>query len=136
MKTLIRSALLAGGLAVAVGVSPASAQIYTGIKFKTTFPFAVGQKMMPAGTYTVRPAEDGNGALLQIQGKDGSALFLGENAGDRRVDPRQTAVIFDRTGDHYALAEVWDGTDQEGTEAIPTHRSHADKTADVHRDKK
>jgi hypothetical protein len=135
MKTLIRSALLAGGLAVVAGVSPASAQIYEGITFTTTFPFSVGQKTLPAGKYTVRPAQDGDGALLQVQGKDGSALFLGENAGNRRGDPEQTAVIFDRSGDHYTLAEVWDGTDQEGTEAIPTHHGVQEKV-DGHRGQK
>ena len=135
MKTLIRSAVLAGGLVVAAGVSPASAQIYEGMTFKTTFPFAVGHKMMPAGQYTVRPAIDGDGSLLQIQGKDGSALFLGENAGNRRTDPGQSAVIFDRAGDHYVLAEIWDGADQEGTEAIPARESQQTKI-EAHREKK
>jgi hypothetical protein len=135
MKTLIRSAVFAGGLVVAAGVSPASAQIYEGITFKTTFPFAVGHKMMPAGEYTVRPARDGDGSLLQIQGRDGSAMFLGENAGNRRTDPEQSAVTFDRAGDHYVLTEIWDGADQEGTDAIPAREPQHTKT-EGHREKK
>jgi hypothetical protein len=135
MKTLIRSAVLAGGLVVAAGVSPASAQIYQTMTFKTTFPFAVGQKILPAGQYTVRPAIDGDGSLLQIQGKDGSALFLGENAGNRRTDSAQSAVVFERAGDHYTLAEIWDASDQEGTEAIPSRESQQTET-ETHREKK
>ena len=51
-----------------VGVAPASAQILEEVTFTTSFPFTVGQKTLPAGTYTVRPAYEGDGSLLADPG--------------------------------------------------------------------
>jgi hypothetical protein len=135
MKTFIRSVLLAGGLVIAVGVLPANAQVYQEMTFKTTFPFMVGRAMLPAGSYTVRPAYDGDAAVLEIQGAGGAALFFGENAGAPRVDPTQSVVIFDRTGERYVLSEIWDGTDREGAEIISPRGAQPEK-ADGHHAKK
>ena len=122
MKTLVRSMVLAGGLALVVGVAPARAQVLEAVSFTTTFPFTVGQKTLPAGSYTVRPAYEGDGSLLEVQGKvgSGSAIFFGENAARPRSNPNETAVVFERAGDRYVLTEVWDGSDQEGADAIPS----------------
>jgi hypothetical protein len=127
MKTLVRSMVLAGGLALVVGVAPAHAQVFEAVTFTTTFPFMVGQKTLPAGSYTVRPAYEGDGSLLEVQGRDGSAVFFGENAARPRSNPNETAVVFDRTGDHYVLSQIWDGSDQEGAEAIPTKSAGGDR---------
>jgi hypothetical protein len=129
MKTLVRSMVLAGGLSLVAGVAPARAQVYEPVSFTTTFPFMVGQKTLPAGTYTVRPANEEDGSLLEVQGRQDSAIFFGENAARPRNNPNETAVVFDRTGDRYVLAQIWDGADQEGAEAIPAKGSSA-ATAD------
>jgi hypothetical protein len=134
MKTLVRSIVLASGLALVVGVAPARAQVFAPVSFTTTFSFMVGQKILPAGRYTVRLAYEGDGSLLEVQGKDDSAVFFGENAARPRSNPRETAVTFDRTGDRYVLAEIWDGSDQEGAEPIPA-REPADG-ADRHHARK
>ena len=128
MKTFVRGVLLAGGLALLTGISPASAQIYQEMTFKTTFPFMVGTKMLPAGTYTVAPAFDGNGALLEIRGERHAALFFGENAGKPQVDPKQSAALFNRSGDHYVLTEIWDASDREGSDVIPSRGTTLEKT--------
>jgi hypothetical protein len=128
MKTLIRSVLLAGGLAFGVGVLPANAQVYQEVTFKTTFPFMVERTMLPAGSYSVRPVFDGDGSLLKIQGQGGTALFFGENAGIPRVDPKQSVVMFDHSGDRYTLSEVWDEPNQEGAEIIPPRGAQSEKS--------
>jgi len=122
MTRLIRSLVVVGGLAVLVGAAPAGAQVLEEVTFTTSFPFTVDHKTLPAGTYTVRPAYEGDGSLLEIRGRDDAALFSGQNAGTPRVDPHQDAVVFDRTGDQYVLSEIWDGADQEGTDRIPAKR--------------
>ena len=119
MKTLVRSLVVAGGLAVLAGVVPANAQVLEEVTFTTSFPFTVGHKTLPAGTYTVRPAYEGDGSLLQIQGRDDSAIFAGQNAGTARGNPKADAVVFDRTGDHYVLSQIWDAADQDGADRIP-----------------
>jgi hypothetical protein len=128
MKTLVRSVMLAGGLALLTGISPASAQIYQEMTFKTTFAFKVGTRMLPAGTYTVAPAFDGSGALLEIRGDRHAALFFGENAGKPQVDPKQSAVLFNRSGDHYVLTEIWDASEREGSDIIPSKGTTLEKT--------
>ena len=120
MTRMIRSLVLGGGLAVLVGVVPASAQILGDVTFTTSFPFTVGHTILPAGVYTVRPVHDGDGSLLEIQGHDGSAIFSGQNAGTPRVNPGKDAVVFDRAGDRYVLSEIWDGADHVGADRIPS----------------
>ena len=132
MTKLIRSLVVAGGLAALVGVAPASAQILEEVTFTTSFPFTVGHKTLPAGTYTVRPAYEGDGSLLEIQGRDDSAIFSGQNAGTPRVPPSEDAVVFDRTGDQYVLSEIWDGADREGTDRIPVKGAETVKV-EMHR---
>jgi hypothetical protein len=128
MKTLARRVWLAGGLALLTGVCPASAQIYQEMTFKTTFPFMVGSKLLPAGTYTVSPAFDGAASLLEIRGGGRhAALFFGVNAGKPQVDPNQSAALFNRSGDHYVLTEIWDASDREGTDMIPAHGAALEK---------
>ena len=89
-------------------------RIYNEFAFKTTFPFMVGRAQMPAGSYTVRPTDTGNGALLEIEGEHQSAVFFGENAGRPAVDPTRSEVTFERSGDHYVLARIWDESTREG----------------------
>ena len=131
MKTVVRCVLLAAGFGLVAAVSPASAQIYEELTFKTTFPFMVGQVTLPAGTYSVSPAFDGNGALLEFRGDRHMALFFGENAGTPRVDPKESAVLFNRSGDHYVLAEIRDASDREGTNMIPPHGTSPEKNQEL-----
>jgi hypothetical protein len=128
MKTLVRSVLLAGGLALVAGVSPASAQIYQELTFKTTFPFMVGRTLLPAGSYTVGPVFDGTGSVLEIRGDRHAAIFFGENAGMPRVDPKQSAALFNHSGDHYVLTEIWDAWDREGADIPPQRGTTLEKT--------
>jgi hypothetical protein len=127
MKTFVRSVLLATGLALMAGVPPASAQIYQEMTFKTTFPFMVGRTMLPAGRYTVAPAFYGAGSLLEIRGDSHTAFFLGENTGTPRVDPKQSAALFNRSGDRYVLTEIWDASDREGSDIIPPRGTAPEK---------
>jgi hypothetical protein len=125
MKILFRSALVAAGLVIA-SAGAASAQLTTTMKFTTPFPFMVGQRTMPAGTYTVTPLEADH-ALLEIRSGRSAVLLLTEKdtpAGG----PRQDEVIFSKKGDTYVLREVWDASTATGAEAIaetPHHRAKA-----------
>src|SRR4029453_15432182 len=114
-------------LALVAGVSPASAQIYQQMTFKTTFPFMVGKTLLPAGSYTVGPVSDGTGAVLEIRGARRAAMFLAENAGAPRVDPKESAVLFNRSGDHYVLTEIWDASDREGADLTPPRGTNLEK---------
>ena len=121
MSKVLRLLLMASAAAL-VAVPPASAQIYDEFTFTTTFPFQVGRATLPAGSYTIRPT-DGNAAVLQIEGEHHSAVFFGENAGNMAVDPHHSEVIFDKTGDHYTMLEIWNDSTHQGAQVIPSHKA-------------
>jgi hypothetical protein len=122
MKILFRSALVAAGLVIA-SAGTASAQLTTTMKFTTTFPFMVGQRSMPAGSYTVTPL-DNDHALLQIRSGHSAVLMLTEKDSPA-AGPRQDEVIFAKRGDTYVLREVWDASTATGAQAIEPHAAHA-----------
>ena len=126
MFRIVRRVLLGVGLALVVAAPPASAQIYNEFTFKTTFPFMVGRAQMPAGSYTVRPTDTGNGALLEIEGEHQSAVFFGDNAGRPAVDSDCSEVTFERSGDHDALVESGDDSNARGRRGDPGARQYED----------
>ena len=122
MKILFRSALVAAGLVIA-SAGTASAQLTTTMKFTTTFPFMVGQRSMPAGSYTVTPLE-GDHAVLELRCGHSTVMMLTEKDSPA-AGPRQDEVIFARHGDTYVLREVWDASTATGAQAIEPHAAHA-----------
>jgi hypothetical protein len=122
MSRVLRLLLLVSAAAL-VAVLPASAQIYDQFTFTTTFPFQVGRATLPAGHYTIYPSDNGDGAVLQIEGEHHAAVFFGENAGRMAVDPNHSEVIFGKTGDHYTLSEIWDDSTHQGAQTIPSHKA-------------
>ena len=122
MKILFRSALVAAGLVIA-SAGTASAQLTTTMRFTTTFPFMVGQRSMPAGSYTVTPLE-GDRAVLELRSGHSAVLLLTEKDSPA-AGPRQDEVIFTRHGDTYVLREVWDASTATGAQAIEPHAAHA-----------
>ena len=122
MKILFRSALVAAGLVIA-SAGTASAQLTTTMKFTTTFPFMVGQRSMPAGSYTVTPL-GGDHALLELRSGHTAVMMLTEKDSPA-AGPRQDEVIFARNGDTYVLREVWDASTASGAQAIEPRAAHA-----------
>jgi hypothetical protein len=113
MKTFARSAMIAASLLV-VSAGGASAQIPNRMKFTTTFPFMVGHKTMPAGSYTITPLETDH-SLVEISNGRTSALILTE-PDSPKVPPRQDEVTFAKEGNTYVLREVWDAASATGAE--------------------
>jgi len=107
---LSRSVVIACALLVLAGIRSACAQNDLLIEFTTTFPFAVGNTTLPAGTYTVR-ADDEDPQVLEVSGPQASVFLDTES-----VQPRQalskTELVFNRYGDGYVLKNVWvEGSD-------------------------
>jgi hypothetical protein len=101
-----RSIVLAAGIAALVGVNNASAQIDTSLEFTTSFPFTVGNATLPAGSYTIGPADDEEPKVLRIEGAHASAFFLTESAQPKQA-PSKTEIVFSRYGDRYVLKSIW-----------------------------
>jgi hypothetical protein len=109
MKPLLRYTVLAASLVVLAGVHNASAQIDSAIEFTTSFPFIVGNTTVPAGSYTITPADE-DPQILELQGGHTAVLIQTESA-----DPPQSAhteIVFNRYGDRYVLKNIWvEGSD-------------------------
>ncbi|HEV7743366.1 MAG TPA: hypothetical protein VGO56_00080 [Pyrinomonadaceae bacterium] len=97
-------------IAIASSAVSVNAQTPTNkVVAKVPFEFSVGYKSMPAGEYAVQTISSASNGLL-IQSTDGtiSALRLSEET-DRIKDKSQVRLVFHRYGEHYFLAEVWNG---------------------------
>jgi hypothetical protein len=116
-------------LTALLGATAAHAQVTEAVHFKTAFPFTVGNTTYPAGTFTVKPADDGDYSVLEISnGKITTLLEVEpETAGaNQRV---KDEVVFNKYGDQYVLSDIWDQADQSGVHAQPSKagQRHAKK---------
>ena len=105
MKSLCRSIAVAGGILLLAGVHDASAQIFDTVEFTTAFPFTVGNAVVPAGSYTIRPDDDSPN-ILHLLGRNASVLFQTESV-EMREAPAKSEVVFKRYGDGYVLKDIW-----------------------------
>jgi hypothetical protein len=73
--------------------------------FVVPFEFSVGQKVLPAGEYTVT----GETQILRIQSKDGKEHVIALPLRTRVSAqwPRESKLMFKRYGDRYYLSQVW-----------------------------
>jgi hypothetical protein len=126
MKALVRSLAIAGAILVFAGVQNASAQVIYPVEFTTSFPFSVGNTVVPAGSYTIRPDDD-NAKVLELQGPHSSVLFQAENT-QAPETPSKSEVVFMRYGDGYVLKDIWVEGSNEGAEALTAEaEQHAAK---------
>jgi hypothetical protein len=76
------------------------------IKANIPFEFIVGDKTLPAGEYTVKPAT--TGGALAIQNADGKGNVVRMTGPTEQKTRGRARMVFHRYGHNYFLAEVWD----------------------------
>jgi len=135
MKGLIYTALVVTGFIGAIAVQSAQAQLEEKMRFTTSFPFEVGKTHFTAGTYLVSPADDYNDGVLKIEGQQRMAFITIIPDGVRGDDPKDNELTFEKVGDTYMLARIWDATDQTASEPAQTaalldHREPKNKVAE------
>src|SRR5271169_32053 len=102
MKTKV-IALLAMAIGLAVGV--ASAQSTLPMNFRTPFPFAIGDQMVPAGDYTVRVI---SAATLSFSSAEGTVHVFINSMPVQKAEPAdRLKLVFHRYGDRYYVSEIW-----------------------------
>ena len=95
-------------LASILGVGSAFAQIQPReVRATVPFDFTVGNKLLPAGTYTVAPAMDGQ--AVQIQNRKVHLLVLTEGSNDSSPSAR-CVLNFDRRDGRYFMRGVLCGS--------------------------
>src|ERR1700682_6323386 len=86
---------------VLLSAIPAMAQIDNSVTFQASFSFYAGNAKLPAGSYTVRQADD-NAELLLIESGDGShSVFVDYVPDESNTPPSKTEITFNK----YANAE-------------------------------
>jgi hypothetical protein len=99
MKRITAIALLAIANLVMAGTS--FAQSY-GVAAKIPFPFSVGDKVLPAGSYTIREKS----SLLMIKNRDQSAAALSLFHEDGKKSPNGGKLVFHKYAGEYFLSEI------------------------------
>jgi hypothetical protein len=119
MKIPLRSAFVVA-LFTLVGASAAHAQMTDPMKFTTTFSFSAGKVNFAPGTYVARPL-DGDPSVVCIQNEHGGKTAMVSGVGDRpRHEPAMSEVTFVREGSRLVLKSLWDGSDSEGLNVLPS----------------
>jgi hypothetical protein len=100
MKRIPAIALLA--IANLAMVGTAIAQSY-GVKAKVPFDFTVGNKVLPAGTYTIKPASS---SVIMISNHDQNVGALSVVNQDSKKSPNGGKLLFHKYGGQYFLSEI------------------------------
>jgi len=127
MKSKLFGVVAVAALAGAISI-PLSAQSLS-LTANVPFEFTVGNVTMPAGEYRVLSTSTRQ--IIKISNETQMSAValvatLGTDSGTlaRAGSPR---LIFNRYGNHYALAQIWDGS-QYGRE-VPKNRSERELAA-------
>lgn len=112
-------------LALATAVASANAQSANKVVADIPFEFSVGYKTMAAGEYAVRTILSADDALM-IQSADAKVSALRQTEATAQMKNNNHArLIFHRYGEHYFLAEVWNGTNSTGRQLFKSQEERA-----------
>jgi len=105
--------------ALAIYPTQAHAQIVGDIEVNIPFQFHAGNAKLPAGKYRIHVLDDSNQAVMEIISADGStsALFQVLEAQAHNT-PGQNELIFNKYGNRYFLATLFDAGDPNGSRVV------------------
>ena len=104
-------------LAVAIYPTKAHAQIVGDLEVNIPFQFHAGNAKLPAGEYRIHVVENSDLALMEIVSADGStsALFQVRES-DANSAPAKNELIFNKYGNRYFLAELFEEGNATGSQ--------------------
>jgi hypothetical protein len=106
-------------LALTIGATKAKAQIVGDMVVNVPFEFHAGNADFSAGEYRIHVVDDSGLAVMQISSMDGarSALFQVQES-DAKDTPTKSELIFNKYGDQYFLAKLYDQGERIGSEVL------------------
>ena len=110
------SSLIAMVFALAIYPTQAHAQIIGELQANIPFQFHVGNTKFPAGEYRIHVLDDSDLTTMEISSMDdsASALFQVREA-DTNSEPTKTELLFNKYGNRYFLAELFDQENSSGS---------------------
>jgi hypothetical protein len=108
----------------AFAAAPAHAQLADQLEFQTGFSFVVGNRVMPAGHYTIQRVW-GDPFLFEVTGPKTAVLEVHDAGAPPAVGARQDEVLFRRFGKELVMSEVWDADTSSGVQLAVRYKGEA-----------
>jgi hypothetical protein len=112
---------LVAAFAFAFAISPtkAQAQVTDDLQVTIPFQFHAGNAKLPAGDYRVHVMDDSGLAIMEISSVDASASAIFQvRETDAKTTPDQSELIFNKYGDRYFLADVFEAGESSGSQVL------------------
>lgn len=120
MRKHICVGALALGILVSLASLPAAAKSVDGMRALVPFAFHVGERLVPAGEYTIKSAT-ADEQMLSIVGDKSSTATTTNSATESGNGEGRARLVFHKYGDQYFLAAIW-GPDSTGRALSETKR--------------
>jgi hypothetical protein len=113
------SLLFALVFALTIYPTKATAQIIGDLRANIPFQFYAGNTNLPAGEYRIQILENTDLTFMEISSVDGSAsaVFPVREA-DISSEPAQSELIFNKYGNRYFLAQLFDEGNPSGSQVV------------------
>jgi hypothetical protein len=120
MKT--RALVMAGVMALTAMATTRVAQAQQPVVVNVPFDFVAGNTQLPAGEYTVKVSGPTH-SLIVISRKDATmSASINTNAAVSSTPQTESKLIFNRYGDRYFLAQVWQEGYSQGRQLVKSSR--------------
>ncbi len=127
------SFLVLSVFALTIFAGKARAQIIGDLDADIPFQFHAGNAKFPAGKYRIHVLEDADLTVMEIASADGSASALFQvQESDANSAPAKSELIFNKYGNQYFLAKLFDEGNPSGSEVVESrYEKQLGKTAQV-----
>jgi hypothetical protein len=115
----IMSLFILSILTLTMFAGKAHAQIVGNLEANVPFQFHAGDARLPAGTYLIHMLDNSELTVMEITSADGSTSALFEvQAAKTNSTPAQSELVFNKYGNRYFLARVFDVGNQNGSQVV------------------
>ncbi len=105
--------------ALTIYPSKAHAQIVGDLEVNIPFQFHAGNAKLPAGQYRIHVLDDSDLSVMEISSSDGSTSALFQvQATDANSAPAKSELIFNKYGNRYFLAKLFDEGNPSGSQVV------------------
>jgi hypothetical protein len=116
---VLLSLFIALVFALAIYPSRADAQIIDTLEVNIPFQFHAGNTKLPAGNYSIHTLDNSDLKFMEITSADGSTSALFEvRETDASSTPAMSELIFNKYGNRYFLAKLYDEGNPSGSEVV------------------
>src|ERR1700676_374551 len=113
------SLLMALLFALTIWPSKAHAQIIGNLEVNIPFQFNAGNAKLPPGKYIIRMLDNSDLTVMEISSVDGSTSALFQvQAAEANSEPAKSELIFNKYGNRYFLAKLFDEGSRSGNEVV------------------